>query len=382
LKIGIITIFKANSYGAELQAFALQKKLSLMGHDSELIDYPFYKHPSHVASRQSRPIFDMGFKNRVKERVYPFWTALQSISIGEDIKRKQERMDAFHRTHSRLSEVCYNSMEALYAADWPYDLFITGSDQVWNPRMNSSLDPYFLTFAPSDKPRVSYASSFGVPTLPDHTKRVYKERLSAFERLSVREAQGVKIVHDLLGCSPEHVLDPTLLLTDVEWSDVAVAVDLPTPYVLIYDLVPHSKLAVVARYVASQIRGAHIVRIRNQRGVGFRSQPDILDVDDAGPSEFLGLFQGASAVVTNSLHGTAFSINFRKPFYPVISPRMRNAGRNESLLETVGLSERIIYENLNVDMTRLAEIDYDTVLGRLERERDKSVNYLEQVCSQ
>lgn len=380
MKIGIITIFKSNNYGAELQAFALQKKLSLLGHESELIDYPFYKHPSHVACRQSRPIFDIGFENRVKERVYSYWVALQSISIRKDIKRKQERMEAFHRTHSRLSQVCYNSMEALYAADWSYDLFVTGSDQVWNPRMNTSLDPYFLTFAPSDKPRVSYASSFGVSALPDHTKSTYKERLSAFDRLSVREAQGVKIIHDLLGRPPEHVLDPTLLLTDVDWANVAVPVDLPTPYVLIYELMPCVELAAVAQCVALQIKGAHVVRIRG--GAGIRSRSNIVDIDDAGPSEFLGLYQGSSAVVTNSFHGTAFAINFKKPVYPVIPCRMRNAGRIENLLEIVGLSERMIYEKSNKDVTRLAEIDFDTVMGRLEQERDKSGSYLEQVCCQ
>jgi hypothetical protein len=380
MKIGIMTIFKANNYGAELQAFALQKKLSLMGHESELIDYPFYKYPSHVASRQSKPIFNIGLKNRVKERVYPYLVALQRVPIRKDIKRKQERMDAFYRKHFRLSDVCYNSIEALYAADWSYDLFITGSDQVWNPRMNSSLDPYFLTFAPSDKPRVSYASSFGVSALPDHTKSVYRERLSAFERLSVREEQGVKIIQDLLGCSPEHVLDPTLLLTDVDWADVAVPVDQPTPYVLIYELMPCDELAAVARCVASQIEGACVVRIRG--GVGISSRTDVVDVDDAGPSEFLGLLQGASAVVTNSFHGTAFAINFRKPVYPVIPCRMRNAGRIENLLESLGLSGRMIYEKSNEDVARLAEIDYDTVMGRLEQERGRSISYLEQVCSQ
>jgi hypothetical protein len=379
VKIGIITIFKANNYGAELQAYALQKKLALMGHESELIDYPFYKHPSHVACRQSKPIFDIGFKNRLKERLYPFLTALKSVSIREDIKRKQERMDAFHRTHSRLSDVCYNNMEDLYAAALPYDLFITGSDQVWNPRMNSSLDPYFLTFAPSGKPRVSYASSFGVPVLPDHAKSVYKKRLADFEMLSVREEQGVKIIQDLLGRSPEHVLDPTLLLNATDWAQVAVPSDMQSPYVLTYELMPCDELAVVAQRTASQIKDARVIRIRGVPGV--RAWPGIIEIDDAGPSEFVGLFQGASAVVTNSFHGTAFAINFKKPVYPVIPCRMSNAGRIESLLKVVGLSEHLIYEQSNLVVTRPFEIDYDTVMERLEQERGKSISYLERACS-
>lgn len=378
MKIGIITIFKADNYGAELQAFALQKKLSLMGHESELIDYPFYKNPCHFACRQSKPLFDIGLKNRVKERVYPFLTALKSISSREDEKRKQQRMDAFHRTHSRLSDVCYNSMEDLYTADLPYDLFITGSDQVWNPRMNSSLDPYFLTFAPSDKPRVSYASSFGVSVLPVHTYGTYRERLAAYEMLSVREEQGVRIVQDLLGRSPEHVLDPTLLLNDDDWAKVAVPISLPEPYVLIYELMPCDELTLVAQRTASQINDARVIRIRG--GAGLRSKTGVVDINDAGPSEFVGLFQGASAVVTNSFHGTAFALNFKKPIYPVIPSRMCNVGRIESLLKIVGLSERLIYEKSNMDVTRLVEIDYDNVTGRLNRERGKSISYLERAC--
>jgi hypothetical protein len=378
VKIGIITIFKANNYGAELQAFALQNKLELMGHESELIDYPFYKHPTHVTCRQSKPLFDIGLKNRLKEQVYPFLKSAQNFSIRNDIQTREIKMGAFHQAHSRLSKVCYNSMETLYAADLPYDLFMVGSDQVWNPRMNSSLDPYFLTFAPPNKPRVSYASSFGVSVLPEHTKKIYAERLSAFNALSVREEQGVRIVHNLLGHAPEHVLDPTLLLDENDWTQVAVPVYKAVPYVLIYELMPCGALSEVAEHVASQIKNAQVVRIRG--GAGIKKKPRVVENDDAGPSEFVGLFLGASAVVTNSFHGTAFAINFRKPVYPVIPVRMHNASRIESLLELLGLKNRILHEASKMDVD-LGEIDYCAVMGRLECERKKSVNYLELACS-
>lgn len=379
MKIGIITIFKANNYGAELQAFALQKKLALMGHASELIDYPFYKHPSHVKCQQSKPLFNIGLKNKLKEKVYPFFTAFRTLATREGIKRKQERMDTFHKTFSVISDICYPSMDALYAADFSYDVFMVGSDQVWNPRINSSLDPYFLTFAPAGKPRISYASSFGVPALPEHAKTVYKERLTAFQTLSVREEQGVRIVRDLVGHSPAHVLDPTLLLNENDWAQMAAPVNPPMPYVLIYELMPCGALSHIAQSVASQIRGAQVVRIRG--GAGVRSRPGIVDIDDAGPSEFVGLFQGASAVVTNSFHGTAFAINFRKPVYPVIPSRMRNASRITSLLSLVGLAGRLIYEQSNMDVSQLNAIKYDDVMERLDLERGKSFKYLERACS-
>jgi hypothetical protein len=378
MKIGIITIFKTNNYGAELQAYALQKKLELMGHQSELIDYPFYKHKSHVKCQQSKPLFNIGLTNRLKEILYPFVQAYHDYPIRDKVKLKQAKMDEFQQKFAVLSKVCYQRMMDLYSADLPYDVFMVGSDQVWNPRMNSSLDPYFLTFAPPNKPRVSYASSFGVSVLPEHTKKIYAERLSAFNALSVREEQGVRIVHNLLGHAPEHVLDPTLLLDENDWTQVAVPVYKAVPYVLIYELMPCGALSEVAEHVASQIKNAQVVRIRG--GAGIKKKPRVVENDDAGPSEFVGLFLGASAVVTNSFHGTAFAINFRKPVYPVIPVRMHNASRIESLLELLGLKNRILHEASKMDVD-LGEIDYCAVMGRLECERKKSVNYLELACS-
>ena len=378
LKIGIVTIFKADNYGAELQAYALQRKLDLMGHDSELIDYPFYKHRSYVKCQMSRPLFDIGLANKLKERVYPTLQGMRGLPTYRARVRRRRRMEDFHKKHTRLTTETFVSMEALYAAMHPYDVFMVGSDQVWNPRMNSSLDPYFLTFAPPGKRRVSYASSFGVSELPVSVKQVYANRLDAFSSLAVRERQGVDIIRGLLGRSAEQVLDPTLLLESDVWADVAIIPAASEPYVLLYELMRCPGISVVGRRVASQIKNAKIVRL----GGGYcRSANGILNVTDAGPSEFIGLFQNAAAVVTNSFHGTAFAVNFQKPFYSVIPARMKNAGRISSLLELTGLTDRLIAEGDEHSCLISPDMDFSDAQVRLDQAREASRRYLERAVT-
>ncbi|MBM4164974.1 MAG: polysaccharide pyruvyl transferase family protein [Lentisphaerae bacterium] len=373
-KIGIITIFKSDNYGAELQAFALQKNLELMGFDSELIDYPFYKHPSHQHTRGSAPLFPIGTANRLKEWTYPYWQYVKSLPRRQDVFTRRTRMDAFHRAYTRLSLRTYHTIEQLNAADHPYDVFMVGSDQVWNPRMNSSLDPYFLTFAPEGRRRVSYASSFGVSKLPEVVKRVYSQRLSVFDALSAREKQGVAILRELVGRDAAHVLDPTLLLGASDWDRVAVSPTVDAPYVLLYELMPCAAAMVVAKNVAREITGARVIRICGDGGqVPTRG---ITDVADAGPSEFVGLFLHAAAVVTNSFHGTAFAVNFQKPVFPVIPKKMTNSNRISGLLEMTGLTGRSISAGQEPPQELTLTFDASAVVARLDAARERSLTYL------
>ncbi len=374
MKIGIITIFKSNNYGAELQAFALQKKLELMGFDSELIDYPFYKHPSHENSHGSAPLFDIGTINKLKELTYPYWLYVKDLPRHQEIARRKSRMDTFHRSHTRLSPHTYRSIEQLNAADHPYDVYVVGSDQVWNPRMNSSLDPYFLTFAKEGKRRISYASSFGVSELPEVVKQIYSQRLSDFDALSVREKQGAAILRELVGREAAHVLDPTLLLGASDWARVAVPPTQGKPYVLLYELMPCPTLSAVAKRVAQEITGATVIRIC---GDGVRKRVrGVTDIADAGPAEFLGLFLHAAAVVTNSFHGTAFAVNFQKPVFPVIPEGMKNSGRIFGLLEMTGLTGRAIAAGKAAPQELEFAYDASDVAARLDTARAASLDYL------
>lgn len=373
--VGIITIFNVNNYGAELQAYATQKALQQMGYDAELINYPFYKNERHIPTDASKPVFPMPFKKRLVEWAYPKVANLkllfQHAISGE---KRLSNFAGFHNQFTKLSPE-YRTIEALYNAEKKYDAYIVGSDQVWNPGVYSSLNPYFLKFAPKERKRISYASSFGVASVPEYSKAYYREVLAGLDAISVREENAVQLVKDLCGKDAQWVLDPTLLLNVQEWMEVAKPVaDLPEKYLLLYELTPCPYLKALALKIAKE-EGLKVVRITKDAAL-VEKDGSIINVTDAGPSEFLWMFDHADFVVTNSFHGTAFSINFNKDFYVVTPARMNNNSRQQSILRLFNLSDRIIKEGEPLPGNNLWKIDFEPVNDILERERTKSKDYL------
>ena len=154
MKVGIITILKVNNYGAELQAYATQAALKKLGYEAEIIDYLFYKNPNHKPTRRSRPMFSHSLVVKVKERLYPIIERLRSARNKKSQQLRKQRFEMFHRDNTSMSAT-YHIIDELYAAKMDYDVYLTGSDQVWNPNIYSSLDPYFLDFAPKESKRIS-----------------------------------------------------------------------------------------------------------------------------------------------------------------------------------------------------------------------------------
>jgi len=372
VRIGIITILKVGNCGAELQAYALQRELALLGFEAEIIDYLHYKHPDFVRTRRARPLVKIGMSNRLKERFLPWVERVCRMVQGKngEAVRRSER---FHRTHTRLSSRTYCSVDALYEADHPYDVFMVGSDQVWNPRTNVSLEPYFLTFAPRGKKTISYASSFGVSSIPRHAEPLYVEWLKRIQYLSVREEQGVRIIRQLTGRTAEHVLDPTLLLAADEWRQISVAPKIEAPYVLLYDVVRSPYAVDLAKHIAA-LRGWSIVRIS---GGARTTRAGVIDVPDAGPAEFIGLLAQAAFVVTNSFHGTAFSVTFRKPFFTVVPQGKSNTSRLHSFLKSVSLDDRLVPEGTQFPAGDSLALDFSEAQARLECLRAKSIAFLQ-----
>jgi len=373
-KIGIITIVKVYNYGAELQAYALQKKLELMGYDVEIIDYLFYKHKSHKTTKLSKPWINIGFERKVKELLYPIIYSLKTL-----FKRKQQQLlrykfESFHKKNTSFSKVQYPSMNELYTAHLNYDIFIVGSDQVWNPWSNTSLDPYFLTFAPKGKKRISYASSFGVAELPLQATDKYKNRLNDLDSISVRESSGLEIVQKLTGRMAEHVVDPTMLLTRSEWEQIAVKPPINEPYILLYNVTKSDYATRFAKDLSNK-RNLKIVKICTE-AVREDKNSLVLSIPDAGPAEFLGLFIKSSLIITNSFHGTVFSIIFNRPFYTIIPASKTNTSRQLNLLEKFGLTDRTIYEYSSYPSKDFEIIDFDYANNMLISLREGSVKFL------
>lgn len=372
-RIGIITILKVNNYGAELQAYATQKALQLMGYDAEIIDYLFYKNPRHKRTKMSAPTAKISLKKHLQEFLFPIIANWKARNYREAQDARNEKFEQFHTDNTKQS-ACYDTIDKLNSAEFDYDVLVSGSDQIWNPGVYSSLDPYLLRFGTDKMKRVAYASSFGVSSLPEDVKDYYKEALQNYSAISVREDKAVELVKNVSGCDAQLVLDPTLLLNKEQWLEVAKPVEnIPNePYILIYELSNIPYIKQVALYLSKET-GMPIVRIcKNASPEDL--DPEITNIIDAGPAEFLYLFDKAGFIVTNSFHGTAFSINFGKQFYTVIPKGKSNNSRQKSILKLMKCEERMLIEGSA--MPEIKPLDTTKVDEFLQNERENSMNFL------
>lgn len=366
-KVGIITIVNVNNYGAELQAFATFRKLQLMGYNAEIINYLYYKDWRYIDSKMSRSFNSMSIKGKIiyfaKYRVASFVLNKILPLICKDVKQRIANFNSFHQHNTRFSKL-YKSMKDLYTDTPIYDVYMVGSDQVWNPNASSSIEPYFLTFAPHSALTVSYASSFGVSKIENNSiaNRI-KLGLSSIKTISVRESSGVNLVKELTGHTAQLVCDPTLLLNKSEWTMFMKPVsNMPQRYVLIYQLSESDAIVKLATRIGKQEQ-IPVYRIC-KRAFKVKKDKGVVNILNAGPSEFLSLITNASFIITNSFHGTAFSINFDVPFYTVVSAKKKNNNRMESLLDYVGLGKRIVKDD--VDITNLPIVGYDVNATQLK----------------
>lgn len=374
MKIGIITILKVNNYGAELQAFALQRKLNAMGYDAEIIDYLYYKNKGHKRERISMPTFPFPLKKRVKEILLPIVENVKSWSSRKAHEHRNEGFVAFHQRNTRFSEVQYTSYSQLYSNVPEYDVYCVGSDQVWNPGCYTSLNPYFLTFAPKGKKRISYGSSFGVSEIPENAKQYFQSALNGLDFIAVREQTGKGLVNSLTGREATVVVDPTLLLSKEEWSNVAKYDKVPEKdYLLIYDLRDSEIVTQTALHIAKE-RGLSVVRICKTASSQDNGSNGILNIVDAAPDDFIGLFSKAKFVVTNSFHGTVFSNIFQKDFYSVLPCKRDNNSRVVDLLNRLGNQDRLVYEGDK--LPNIATVDWGAVREALKEYVKQSEQYL------
>ena len=376
-KIGIITILKCNNFGAELQAFATQYVLRQMGYDAEIIDYLYFKHPKFKYTKNAKTTWKRDFKTELKEYLkYQIAGKLLSSVVSLFVKKQRKlsyKFDAFHNDNTKLSKT-YRSIDELYKASMNYDVYIVGSDQVWNPGTGANLAPYFLTFAPKGKKTISYASSFGVSKIPESISEAYKSWINNIDYLSVREDAGVKIINELTGRKATLVLDPTLLLNRKDWVELKGGEFPQKGYVLIYETYRSEKLYRMASYYAEK---NHVKIYRVETKAFFNKKDDqIVNLEECGPADFVKLIENAGLVLTGSFHGTAFSVNMGVPFYSVLKRDRNNNSRITSLLHKLDLENRIIYEDDPFDKINWDAYDVEKSQKLLQIEREKSLAYL------
>tara|TARA_Y100001956_G_C4120958_1_gene187383 strand:+ start:1286 stop:2425 length:1140 start_codon:yes stop_codon:yes gene_type:complete len=372
-KIGIITILNVNNYGAELQAFSLQYKLRKMGYQAEIINYLYYKNPDFVKEKKSLPLIKTTLKNKIKDFILKWLDIYSSSKHPVIAKLRKKRFNDFHKLNTKLSKT-YTSYSQLYDEVHEYDVYMVGSDQVWNPNNGTNLAPFFLTFAPKNSVKVSFASSFGVESISKQYYSQYKEWLNNIDFLATREQDGVNIIKEVTGRQAEHVCDPTMLLTKEQWQGLMKPYNSNSPYILLF-MFKNLNYAVDLAYELQKKTGYKIIRVcKNEMPV--ENDDKILNIRDFGPAEFLGIYSSASIIITTSFHGTVFSLLFEKPFYTITPQSKNNNSRQQGILKFFGLEGRLLKEDQTLpDLTDIS-IPYDRVTPLVNDHRQKSLNFL------
>jgi hypothetical protein len=367
MNVAVVTIHDHLNYGAVLQAFALNKIVRELGHQCRTIDLGMEPASSRRYSRSKHPGEQL--KN------------LYLLFHRNDNHRHRKRFGDFVRRHIPLSDVRYQSLDQLVASPPQFDVYVTGSDQVWHPvKLDRAIGHAFhLSFAASDRHRlVAYAPSFGVSDIPERHVPRLREYLFRYHSLSVREKSGQEIVSRLTGKEAEIVLDPTLLLRVEEYRSIARVPSISEEYLLVYpmELGMDGVFWDMVRRVKERLSLQTVILLPLRFHYRWLLLAD-KTILDAGPAEFLGLFDRAAFVCTNSFHGTAFSVLFQKGF--LCAPHSVTNSRVHSLLEQLGLLSRQV---ISADPQRIQKalsetMDYARIRRCLDDRVRRSIAYLE-----
>ena len=360
-RIKIITFHNAHNHGAMLQAYALQKKLLEYTNNVEIIDYR-----NKQIERQYK-IFKPIRKNFFK------WCK-ENIDSLRYYNKKKERYTSFENFKNTKLELTnkFNS-EYRLKKDYPVaEIYITGSDQVWNTDIvGRLLDAYTLNFGDEKIKRISYAASIGNSNVKEKYKEIYKEKLSRLNFISVREEEGKKALQEIIDKSIDVVLDPVLLLTKEEWKqEIKSYTKEKEKYILAYVVEENEEHKKIVNYLSNKtgLKVIHFEKIDNYNNV-------IKNAYTEGPLEFVNLIKNAEYVVSTSFHATAFSTIFNKKFF--IVPHKKTGSRVTNLLDKLEIRKRVYYsfeefKNVNYNF----ETDWSKVEVKLNEEREKSINWL------
>ncbi|MEE1176165.1 MAG: polysaccharide pyruvyl transferase family protein [Paludibacteraceae bacterium] len=366
MKVSIITILDNQNIGTYLQAYALSSVLRKMGHSCEYIDYRRKSESSSFIFFDKMKDSESSLFKRIASAVY------RSISVS--IERR--KLSSFFRKRTSITSLSYTSNEELKTNVPIADVYMTGSDQVWNSVYNRGIDKaFYLDFVPSGKKKMSYAASIGMDAIPVAEKEEVKQLLAKYDAISVRESQAKDLLEDI-NIDSEVVLDPTLLLNSQEWSEIAdeSKFEKNEPYVLVYSVNDNQKHLV--EEVVKKISDYKKVKIYQISSDWFRSRLSCCDrfYSMAEPQLFLKLIKDADYVVVSSFHGTAFSLNMNKNFVSVVPDKYNSRVKN--LLSMFGLDNRIVSNN-DFDVSIIDELmDFQKVNEKLEYYRCESSAFL------
>lgn len=342
MKTGILTYHYIPNIGATLQAYATYKIMSEIGLDVEIIDYrcdninkreiDYHKH--------SNPIKNFILKNYVYKRRIKMSNGCQRF-IFENTKISRDRY---------LKSNIKNSNDI-------YDIFVSGSDMIWNLDVNGYDYTYFLDFTDKNKKRFSYASSIGDKWEKTDVDKI-KKLLNRYDYLSMREKDSSDFLNTI-GLKCNYVVDPTMLINKKVWNKLARKPE-HYNYVLVY--FPYDEILSAAKLYAEKNNKKLLVVNNGLRIKGVNS------VRVYNPKEWMGLIKYADAIFTDSYHGVLFSLYFEKEFYT-----NNKSNRVKSVIDYLDINHVFIENNKKV------LLDYNIVNKKIKQFKEESIKYLNEV---
>lgn len=377
MKLGILTQQLRNNYGGLLQAWALQKVLAEEGHSVTIIN------------REPCRLKDMNFFRRVasilKGELY--------VTLGREKRRytlppsednyvRQNIIPFVENRYGRISPTIYTGKELRrYVEQEKFDGFVVGSDQVWRPCYSPSIGNYYLDFLPNESgmKRIAYAASFGVDNWeynPSDTKKC-AQLAKKFDLITVRESSGVDLVRKYFNSTAIHVADPTLLLDRDDYDSLVdgSTVQLRTSDGHLFSYVLDGKSELDSAIMNCSAATGYKPYYCNAKRK-YNSPEDLRHLDECifpAVEQWLKSFQDADMIITDSFHGTVFSIIYNKPFWVILN-NSRGAARFHSLLDKFGLANRIVNQSKNIDWKE--PIDWSAINMRRKEFADYSKELL------
>jgi exopolysaccharide biosynthesis predicted pyruvyltransferase EpsI len=367
MKICTITCHDVYNHGASLQAYALMKYLSNCGHDVEIIDYkPDYLSNHYKLLNINNPKWE---SNIITKSIYLILKVPGRIL---ELKRKKA-FDRFTARFLNKTKTRYKSNKELKGKLPDAEVFLCGSDQIWNTLHQNGRDPaFYLDFVPKEKIKASYASSFATDIIEDKYKAMVQKRVKRLDAVGVREKSGVKILRSLDVNNAVNVVDPVFLFNQEDW-DLIGEREFKEKYILVYDFDDNALIKEIALNISRE-KGYKIYSVNPGR-LKYANRYFIYD----GPETFVSLIRNAQFVIANSFHAAVFSIIYEKDFVIVnrnesINTRMRD------LLDDLGLCNRLVDKNYNMGQL-LSKIDYSEPNEVLNEKIKLSKNYLFEVLN-
>ncbi len=370
MKIGIVSIHSAHNYGSVLQAYALQEELKKFSNDVKIINY----RPKYFEKQYK--MFSLGVYSRYKgllnKIVHLGWRTLMIKSRYNKYKKFENYIQSKYNLTKR-----YTSYNELEKEKLDFDVIFCGSDQIWNTDITEGFDKtYYLGFADNKVVKASYAASVGRKEIDSKYEDEYKKYISRLNYVALREETSKSVIENYTDKNICITIDPTLLIDLQKWDDLAKnsKLDISYRYILVYILEENAEFVKIVNAI-SEYMNLKVVSVSKKKR--FKNESIY---SDAGPEDFVKLFKNAEFVITNSFHGTVFSLIYKKR--NCIVPHQKTSSRMCDLMEKVGLSNRIIRNFNELDVEYITKnFDYNSVETKLTEERKKAEDYIRNVLS-